>query len=250
MLRNNYQVSYNIRSTCMSISNKIKFVILTSVMLFAGLIQANAIPLRVLEGGIPMVDPQDLIDEGIRLGSSELLRQAWQHYEDSLSLSGATPMASLEMGKIYYHLSLLGESTEEDFDTAEFFARQAVDDNPESADAHRALGLILAGRGAYLDALEEINLALYLNPGNQLLIYDLAALHIALHQPKKTIELLEGRNHDSGWPYVVLSLAWMQQNQRGKAILSLMKAKKLGYSGYWIDQIMGQLADDLDLPLD
>ncbi len=234
----------------MSINNKFKLSVMTGIFVFHCFLLVCAMPVQIIEGGIPLIDPQQFIDEGIRLGNHEMLRQAWKHYEESLGLSGASPVACLEMGKIYYHLSLLGRSTEEDFDTAEFYARQAVSDNPQSADAHRALGLILAGRGAYLDALEELTLALHLNPYNQMLIYDIAALHVTLHQPKKTIELLEGQNHKSSWAYVVLALAWIQQDQKGKALLNLMKARKLGHSGYWIDLIMERLSQDLNLPLD
>ncbi|GAB4270728.1 MAG: hypothetical protein Kow0029_07760 [Candidatus Rifleibacteriota bacterium] len=231
----------------MSINNKI-------ILIFIAVLAVNSatlfgMPVTIVEGGIPVASPQKLIEEGIRLGNAEMLRKAWSHYEDTLLLSGASPLGCLELGKIYYHLSLLGESTEDDFDTAEFFARQAVSDNPESPDAHRALGLVLAGRGAYLDAMEELTLALHLSPGNQLLICDLAALHLTLHQPKKTIELLEGKNHTNGWTYVVLAMAWMQQNQKGKAILNLLKAKKLGYSGYWVEEMLGRLAEESGLPL-
>lgn len=234
----------------MSINNKLKLSLLLLNCLLIMVSSANALPVHILEGGIPVIDPQQLVQEGIRMGNAEALRQAWKHYEDMISLSGATPLSSLELGKIYYHLSLLGESTEEDFDTAEFFARQAVADNAVSPDAHHALGLILAGRGAYLDALEELTLALHLNPRNELLVYDLAALHISLRQPQKTIEMLEGKNHSSGWPYVILAIAWSQEMQKGKALINLMKARRLGYSDYWINHMLGQLSQELNLPLE
>lgn len=232
----------------MSINNKLKLLQISVLFVFMTLANLMAMPVTIIEG-VPVVDPQQLVREGIRLGNAELLRQAWQHYEEMISLSGATPLSSLELGQIYYHLSLLGESTNEDFDTAEFFARQAVADNPVNADAHRALGLILAGRGAYLDAFEELSLAWHLNPGNELIIYDLAAIHITLRQPRKTIELLEGKKHDGGWPYVLLAMAWAQEKQPGKSILNLMKARKMGHSDYWVDHMLKQLAEELNLPL-
>ncbi len=229
--------------------NKAKLIQVCFCMLLA-FSQAHSMPVTIIEGGIPVIDPQQLIDEGIRLGNKELLRQAWKHYENMISLSGANPFTTLEMGRIYYNLSLLGESTEEDFDTAEFFARQAVSDSPSDSDAHHALGLILAGRGAYLDAFEELSLAWHLNPVNQLLIYDLAAIHISLHQPEKTIEMLEGKNHQSGWPYVLLAMAWAQESQKGRAIINLMKARRLGHSGYWVEQMIDRLSVESGLPLD
>ncbi|PKL47414.1 MAG: hypothetical protein CVV42_13220 [Candidatus Riflebacteria bacterium HGW-Riflebacteria-2] len=235
----------------MSIGNKIKLFVLPVVFLLASAMTVSALSIRVVEGGIPLIDPQEMIEEGIRKGSVDLLRQAWRHYEDSLLFNEKQDKtAYLELGKIYFHLSLLGYSTQSEFDTAEYYAREAVERDPENSDAHRALGLIFAGRGAFLDAYEELTLALYLNPTNEFLIYDLAALHLALRQPIKTIEYLEGRNHKSGWPYVVLAMAWTQQEQRGKAILNLLKAKKLGYSGYWVDTMLSQLSEEVKLPLD
>jgi tetratricopeptide (TPR) repeat protein len=234
----------------MSIGNKMKLFVLPAVFLLASAIAASALSIRVVEGGIPLVDPQEMIEEGIRKGSVDLLRQAWRHYEDSLLFNEKeAKTAYLELGKIYFHLSLLGYSTQSEFDTAEHYAREAVARDPENSDAHRALGLIFAGRGAFLDAYEELTLALYLNPGNEFLVYDLAALHLALRQPAKTIEYLEGRNHKNGWPYVVLAMAWTQQEQRGKAILNLLKAKRLGYSGYWVDTMLAQLSEEVKLPL-
>lgn len=234
----------------MSIGNKIKLFVLPAVFLLASVMTASALSIRVVEGGIPLVDPQEMIEEGIRQGNVDLLRQAWRHYEDSLVFEKEARAGYLELGKIYFHLSLLGHSTQSEFDTAEHFARQAVDRDPENSEAHHALGLIFAGRGAFLDAYEELTLALYLNPANEYLIYDLAALHLALRQPKKTIEYLEGRNHKTGWPYVVLAMAWTQQEQRGRAILNLFKARRLGYSGYWVDTMLNQLSEEVKLPLD
>lgn len=231
----------------MSIGNKIKFTILPVVLLLIFSAGASALSIRVLEGGIPVIDPHKLIEDGIHQGSTDLLRQAWRHYEESLKFSREDGAGYLELGKIYFHLSLLGASTDSDFDIAEFYARQAIARNPDDSDAHRALGLVLAGRGAYLDAFEELTLALYLNPANEFLIYDLASLHLALHQPTKTIEFLEGKNHKNGWAYVVLAMAWTQQEQKGKAILNLLKAKKLGYSGYWIETMLQQLSGEVKM---
>lgn len=240
---------YNIRRIKMSIGNKIKLFLLPAVFIFALATNVSALTINVLEGGIPIVEYQKMVDEGLRLGNAELLRQAWTHYEDAVKFAEGNSTGYLELGKIYFYLSLLGDSTQADFETAEFYARRAVSDDPRNADAHRALGLVLAGRGAFLDAFEELTLALNLNPTNEFLICDLASLHLALHQPIKTIEYLEGRNHKSGWAYVVLAMAWSQQNQKGKAILNLLKAKKMGFTGYWIDTMLGQLAEEFNLPL-
>ncbi|MDD3000461.1 MAG: hypothetical protein PHF29_01765 [Candidatus Riflebacteria bacterium] len=206
-------------------------------------------PITVVEGGVPLGVPAQMIDEGMRLGNAEMLRRAWEHYKKSATLDDNSSHAYLELGRIYFYLSLLGESTQHDFDFAEQRARDAIAKNPEDSDAHRSLGLILAGRGAFLDAYEELTLALSLNPTNEFLICDLATLHLALHEPRKTISYLEGYNHKSGWAYVVLAMAWSQREQKGKAILNLLKAKKLGYSGYWIDTMLKQFSDELGLPL-
>ncbi len=232
----------------MSIGNKVNLLLITALLcIFAT--SASALSIRLLEGGIPVVDPHQMMEDGLRLGNADLLRQAWRHYEESVTLPQGIGSGYLELGRIYFYLSLLGDANQTDFDMAERFARQAIDDNPQNADAHHALGLILAGRGAFLDAFEELTLALNLNPTNEFLIVDLASLHLALHQPIKTIEYLEGRSHKSGWPYVVLAMAWSQQNQKGRAILNLLKARKMGFGGYWIDTMLGQLSEEFHLPL-
>ncbi len=232
----------------MSIGNKY-LLIMTIALLCIFATPASALSIRVLEGGIPIIEPQKMMEDGLRLGNTELLRQAWRHYEDSVTLPEGMGSGYLELGRIYFYLSLLGSSSESDYNLAERFARQAIADNPENADAHHALGLILAGRGAFLDAFEELTLALHLNPTNEFLLVDLASLHLALHQPVKTIEYLEGRSHKTGWAYVVLAMAWSQQNQKGKAILNLLKARKMGFGGYWIDTMLAQLAEEFKLPL-
>ncbi len=222
---------------------------MTTALLCIFATSASALSIRVLEGGIPIIDPGKMMEDGLRLGNTELLRQAWRHYEDSVTLPESMGNGYLELGRIYFYLSLLGSSNESDYNIAEHFARQAIADNPENADAHHALGLILAGRGAFLDAFEELTLALHLNPTNEFLLVDLASLHLALHQPIKTIEYLEGRSHKTGWAYVVLAMAWSQQNQKGKAILNLLKARKMGFGGYWIDTMLAQFAEEFKLPL-
>ena len=232
----------------MSIGNKY-LLIMTTALLCIFATSASALSIRVLEGGIPIIDPGKMMEDGLRLGNTELLRQAWRHYEDSVTLPESMGNGYLELGRIYFYLSLLGSSNESDYNIAEHFARQAIADNPENADAHHALGLILAGRGAFLDAFEELTPALHLNPTNEFLLVDLASLHLALHQPIKTIEYLEGRSHKTGWAYVVLAMAWSQQNQKGKAILNLLKARKMGFGGYWIDTMLAQFAEEFKLPL-
>lgn len=233
----------------MSIGNKVNLFLLAIVLLCSFAAPVSALSIRVLEGGIPIIDPLKMVEDGLRLGNTELLRQAWQHYEESVNLPGGLGQGYLELGRIYFYLSLLGTSTESDYDLAENFARQAIEKDPQNADAHHALGLILAGRGAFLDAFEELTLALHLNPTNEFLLVDLASLHLALHQPIKTIEYLEGRSHKNGWAFVVLAMAWAQQNQKGKAILNLLKARKMGYGGYWIDTMLAQFAEEFKLPL-
>ena len=149
----------------MSIGNKY-LLIMTTALLCIFATSASALSIRVLEGGIPIIEPRKMMEDGLRLGNIELLRQAWRHYEDSVTLPEGIGNGYLELGRIYFYLSLLGSSNDSDYNLAERFARQAIADNPENADAHHALGLIFAGRGAFLDAFEELTLALQLNPTN------------------------------------------------------------------------------------
>jgi tetratricopeptide (TPR) repeat protein len=233
----------------MSIAKKKYLSIFTLVINLIFLSPAFAVSIHVMEGGVPFASPDALIEEGIRLGSAELLREAWSHYEDSLKMDEEAKDGYLELGKIYFHLSLMGISTEKEFETARLYAGKAVEQNPDSPQAHRALGLTFAGRGAFIEAFEELTIAFHLNPGNEYVYCDLAALHLALQQPKKTIELLEGRNLKNGWSYLVLAMAWLHQDKKGKAVLNLMKAKKLGYEGYWLDRALKRRSGELGLPL-
>lgn len=220
------------------------------LLLAVSVVPAFSSNILFIEGGIPVVEAKKLVDDGMRLGNAAYLRKAWGYYENSILIDGNSRNASLELGKIYFYLSLLGDSTQNDFDKAKEYADKAIQLNPESADAHRALGLILAGRGAVLDGLSELTLAVNLNPGNEYLLGDLAMIHLAAHQPKKAISLLEGKSLQNGWSYLVLSMAWSQQNKKGKALLNLLKAKKKGYAGYWLDEMMAELAKSTRLPIE
>lgn len=226
-----------------------KFIIVV-LLLVVNTIPAFSSNILFLEGGIPVVEAKQLVDDGMRLGNAAFLRKAWGYYENSILIDGNSRNASLELGKIYFYLSLLGDSTQNDFEKAKEYADREVKLNPNSADAHRALGLILAGRGAVLDGLSELTLAANLNPGNEYLIGDLAMIHLAAHQPKKAIALLEGKSLKNGWSYIVLSMAWSQQNKKGKALLNLLKAKKKGYSGYWLNEMMVELSKSTNLPIE
>lgn len=231
----------------MSIGNKLCFCVLILFLSFTT--SASALKLTFLEGGLPFADISQLIEEGIRLGDVHMLRLAWEQCEKSIKLSGATTTNVLDLGRIFFNLSLLGDSTNEDFEFAENVAKELIEQYPQDSDAQRALGLILAGRGAYLDAFDKLLLALQLNPANEFVIYDLATLHVALHQPQNVISVLESKNLNSSWGYVVLAMAWIQQNCRGRAILALYRARHKGLGNYWVEQMLNSLSLDLKLPL-
>lgn len=214
------------------------------------LVPSYSASIHFIQGGIPVIPPAQLVEEGMRLGNVDYLRRAWSHYENSVNLGAGMNKGYLELGKIYFYLSLLGDSTQNDFDKANKYVTKAVINNPDSADAHHAMGLILAGRGAYLDGLQELTLAANLKPGDEFLICDLAMLHLAAHEPKKAISLLEGKSLKTGWSYIVLAMAWSQENQKGKAILNLLKAKKSGYTGYWLNEMTKRLSAESGLKLD
>lgn len=222
-------------------------------MFVSASISADALSIRVLEGGVPVADYQSLVEEGLRLGNSELLRTAWNHYKDAIDFNEDESFAScsyLELGKIYFYLSLLNCSTDEDYNIAESYIRKALDEYPDEAEAHRALGLIFAGHGAYMDAYEELSLALRLNPTNSMVICDMASLHLALHQPDKTIEYLEKLNgKNNGWSQVVLAMAYSQKELNGRAYLALKRAENFGYKGYWVEKMKDTLKEKLGFKL-
>lgn len=235
----------------MSINNKIKFYfIFLAFMTLA--VSASALSIRVVEG-VPLGNYQTMVEDGLRLGNAELLRTAWNHYESAIKFDNKEEeLASsyLELGKIYFYLSLLGCSTEDDYSIAEGYARRILNDYPNDADAHRALGLIFAGHGSYMDAFEEFSLALRLNPTNELVVCDMASLHLALHQPDKTIEYLEKLKNNRGWNQILLAMAYSQKNMLGRAYLALSRAEKLGYKGYWVDKMKANISESIGLNLE
>ena len=232
----------------MSIINNCKLYFI--LLAFVGItLNAEALSIRVVEG-VPVGDYKSMVEEGMRLGNSELLRTAWSHYENAIKFGDDEEIAAssyLELGKIYFYLSLLGKSTEEDFLKAEDYAKQMVNDFPDDSDAHRTLGLIFAGRGAFMDAFDEFYLALKLNPANSLILCDMASLHLALHQPDKTIECLKDIKNTNGWNQIMLAMAYSQKDQSIKAYMALKKAELIGYKGYWLDTMRSVLTKKLGL---
>ena len=232
----------------MSINNKIKFIFI--ILAFVSIsMNSYALSIRVVEG-VPLGNYEAMIEDGLRLGNAELLRKAWEHYENAIEFENKGKLAAssyLELGRIYFYLSLLNCSTEEEFFKAEKYAREIINNSPNSSDAHRALGLIFAGHGSYMDAFEELNLALKLNPTNELVICDMASLHLALHQPDKTIEYIEKIKQNNGWNQILLAMAYSQKDMNGKAYLALSKAEKLGYKGYWVEKMKESISNKIGI---
>ncbi len=232
----------------MSINNKIKLLII--ILAFVSIsMNSYALSIRVVEG-VPLGNYESMIEDGLRLGNAELLRKAWEHYENAIKFDKKGELAAssyLELGRIYFYLSLLNCSTEEEFFKAENYAKKLVNSSPNNSDAHRALGLIFAGHGSYMDAFEELNLALKLNPTNDLVICDMASLHLALHQPDKTIEYIEKIRQNNGWNQILLAMAYSQKDMNGKAYLALSKAEKLGYKGYWVDKMKESISQKIGI---
>ena len=118
----------------MSIINNCKLYFI--LLAFVGItLNADALSIRVVEG-VPVGDYKSMVEEGMRLGNSELLRTAWSHYENAIKFGDDEEIAAssyLELGKIYFYLSLLGKSTEEDFLKAEDYAKQMVNDFPDDS---------------------------------------------------------------------------------------------------------------------
>jgi len=220
------------------------------IMVFFGvLVSASGLSVRVIQGGVPIASPRELIEEGIRLGNSELLRKAWGSYEQAVKLEPNVIDGYMQLGRIYFHLSMMGVATDDEFQKVRNYARQALSKSPEIADSHHLMGMVLSGKGSYLDAIDELRLALNLKPGNEFILCDMAAIHLALHQPEESINILEGKKLKDGWSYFILSLAWLQKGAKGRALLNLNKAKNVGFSGYWLDKTLSALEKDLGIPL-
>jgi tetratricopeptide (TPR) repeat protein len=196
-----------------------------------------SLSIRVLPGGIPVGSPEQLIKEGLLLGSTQHLRQAWKEYAHAVQLDPKFLEGYLQLGRLYFHLSLLQATGEQDYLDALSYARRALELAPGNGEAHRVMAMVLSGRGEFLEAMDEVTLAFSLNPSSEFVLCDMAAIHMAMHQPQKTVELLEGKGLRNGWSYFILSLAWLQKGERGRALINLKKAERLGFTGYWTDLV-------------
>jgi len=221
--------------------------ILVSTAVLTFVQPSMAVSVRVLQGGIPIAEPQQLVEEGLRLGNEQMLRQAWDVYEKAIQLDPGTTDGYRQLGRVYFNLSLIGAAKDDDYVRASEYARLLGSRDPGSADAHHLMGVVLSGKGAYLDALDELRLALSLKPANELILCDIASIHLALHQPEETIRMLEGKTLHRGWSYYILSMAWLQKGERGRAWLNLLKARKHGFSGYWVDTTLDMLLRDIGI---
>lgn len=236
----------------------LKIVILSTIFTlftcFYCSLQCYAVSIKVAEGGLPIVSAEELMNIGIKQGSEIMLRRAWENYEKAININKSYKDGYLKLGRIFFHLSLLGKATEEDIQkinlaSIELSKNKKEETKTDDSDVHWLMGLILAGQGKYLDALNELRLALALRPGNEFIICDLAYIHLALKQPKDAINLLTGINAKDGWTYFLQGLAWLQLNQKGKAIINFMKAQKHGFSGYWLNLALNKLSVETKLNL-
>ena len=90
----------------MSIINKLK-IFFVAAALSTPALSAEAVSIRVMDGGIPLGDYHSMVEDGLRLGSTELLREAWAHYEDAIKFDKDQKFATtsyLELGRIYFEL--------------------------------------------------------------------------------------------------------------------------------------------------
>lgn len=185
--------------------------------------------------------PQRLVMEGIRTGNAQLLRFAWQRYEEAIRLHPQALEGYLMLGRVFFHLSLLGVATPDEGERAFTLAQEAVTRAPHDPLAHQTMGMVLTGRGRHLDAMESLKLAFQLNPTSEWVLADMATIHNALHEPDRTIQMLEGKTIREGWSYYVLAMAWLQKGDRGKAALNLLKARRTGFSGFWTDRALREI---------
>lgn len=208
----------------------------------------SALSIRVLPGGIPFVDADELFRQGLAQSNSRLLRQAWDEYERAIDMSGPKLDSYLKMGRVFFHLSMIGAVTADDARRIDDITSRARELAPDSVQLHHLHGLALAGKGQYPDAVDELRMAMELRPPSEFLLCDLAAIHVAVHQSARTIALLEGKHLRHGWSFAVLAVAWLQQGQPGKAMMNLLKARRLGMRGNWADQLLQQIRPGLEFP--
>lgn len=114
-----------------------------------------------------------------------------------------------------------------DFDRAERLARQAVEENPNNAMAHRYLGLLLGRSGRTDEAIAQLRAARRLDPHSEQIGTDLGEMLYAAGRTDEAIEQLNTvlREHPRHVPArVALGLAYQAAGQDEAAVAALRQA--------------------------
>jgi TolB-like protein/Tfp pilus assembly protein PilF len=112
------------------------------------------------------------------LWTKDALDRARQHIQNGLDIIGENALLLAGMGYVYYQYANIGVEHEEYIEKAEEYARMALEQDPESAEAHLVLGCTnMAFRGDQRKSVYHLKQALARNPDDPHTLFWLLQAH-------------------------------------------------------------------------
>ncbi len=128
----------------------------------------------------------------IWLWTKDALDRARQHLQNGLDIIGENALLLAGMGYVYYQYANIGVGHEEYIEKAEEYARKALEQDPESAEAHMVLGCTpLAFRGDPKKAFYHLKQALARKPDDPHVLFWLAVVHTLVGRVDEAYPLAE-----------------------------------------------------------
>ncbi len=128
----------------------------------------------------------------IWLWTKDALDRARQHLQHGLDIIGENALLLAGMGYVYYQYANIGVEHEEYIEKAEEYARKALEQDPESAEAHLVLGCTnLAFRGDPRKSFYHLKQALARNPDDPHTLYWLLQAHTTVGRVDEAYPLVE-----------------------------------------------------------
>jgi TolB-like protein len=128
----------------------------------------------------------------IWLWTEEALDRARQHLQNGLDLIGENALLLAGMGYVYYQYANIGVEHEEYIEKAEEYARKALEQDPESPEAHLVLGCTnLAFRGDLRKSFYHLKQALAMNPDDPHTLFWLLQAHTTVGRLDEAYPLAE-----------------------------------------------------------
>lgn len=126
------------------------------------------------------------VEKGVQLYKAGDLEQARQEYMTGVVL----PLNDYKLEEVYSYIGMIHHDWE-DYDSAVFYYKKAIDVNPNFIDPWVNIGVSYRLMEEYDLAAESYAKAMELDPNDTELLVSLGALYVVKEEPKKAIEYLE-----------------------------------------------------------